>query len=1325
MKTDKFIKCIFNWLFIFSVFAGTPTVLAQTYPVHLTTQLVTPFSGYLPDYANTAEEKLKVLVLFTDFTKPSYNIKLKISIQGQGISIQSKSYFFAGPFTVQPGVPLEISGNDLYSLLNSQNLDFTGIDKAQYEQRKVLPEGFYTFCVTAYDYNNPIPIQVSNNSCSQAWMILSDPPFLNLPICSSTITPTNPQQLAFAFTQMNMGSPNSAANTEYVFELWEIRPQGAIPNNIVQTVPPIFSYTTNITTVNYGITEPPLLLGMQYAWRVRAVDITGRDLFKNQGYSQVCTFTYGNIFDGSNINLNLHAQGVSQRQIKVWWDSLSTFTNYNLEFRKAGSGGNWYPVTTPNCRVRILDLEPQTTYEFHVQGSSQDYTSPFSANVNAATLPIPNYQCGEIPVVPNSAQFMPLTSANINMIWQVGQFEMRVLGLQNPMSNSGMYSGFGKILMPYGITVNCNFANVSVNSDQVLVQGRVVALTQGVDTWISNGEMGAVQDGTSDPEVQINSPLTTSSFNVDTANGTVTVGGNTYTYTPNGETFEDNNGNIFVVTADGQVIQAGTQGTGHGPVPDSKNIINPSKGIIAFKADAKQLYGLDEFKHQELIHYYLTVKNVMDNTHPPVNWKSVMAQKYDIIDLDYQLNSGLKSDSILFITGTGTVYKSQGTGTSRKLYIIGGQHGDVQELFACYKVKKDSFVNIAKINIVSYRNEQNKVTLVPLGNNISIDKTQLQKQLNDIYKQSVATWEVSVAPAITVGDTLWDKDANGRINTGSNLFTRYSKEMSAINKYIRTQTYYNASEYYLVVTNKPTDSLAAGLLGEMPRGRNIGYIFTSTPTATLVAHELGHGAFALEHSFDGNATLPKNSSTCLMDYTNGTELYKGKYWDYVHNPVTIIGVTEGDDDGAMSTEDGHKFINAIINKIKKSCKDDSSIVLIGNFIGRFTATNVYLGGIHYDNIFMTVKKPTSTKYVLFHSKGKIRKLQNPEYWNLTTATSITTTSTLKPMYFLSIDNRSVEFWVSDDKIDILNAYLQDKLEGKNLLVFANGYRPNPPSLIENPKMPDVVNLTDINAYWKGIDAMFINKIGTRNVVYGDGHHTVGTANHRSQTSFLLNMLEAKCASGIDFDIGPFVNINGYLSITAPLTTILCAGLYHNSLLFNLHTIPNDSGFLVRRNSGRIAGQDLLNKISNGTIKFDKDNDTIDIVSHSMGHAYALGIIDAIKDSPIKYKLGRFYCLAPENGCSSNGSFDIGLFEEVWQYGSNDKARAKWEQDGIAPQCAIPDITSTKKYLKTKHGRVHFPDNIDPKNFMDCHTIVHYFWLFSKTKTDEGYVKPRN
>ncbi len=1279
---------------------------AQSYPVHISTQLVAPFSGYVADYASAGEEKLKLLFVFTDFTKPSYNIKLKISIQGQGITIQSKPFFFDGPHTLQPGIPFELSGSDLFNLLNTQNLDFTGITKAQYEQKKVLPEGFYSVCVTAYDYNNPTPIQVSNVGCAQAWMVLSDPPFLNLPQCASTVTITNPQQQTFTFTQMNMGSPNSAANTEYVFELWEIRPQGAVANNVVQTTPPIYTYTTNVTMINYGITEPPLLPGMEYAWRVKAQDITGRDFFKNGGYSQVCTFTYGGVYDDLHLDLNIHAQAVTQRQIKVWWDSVANFTSYQMEFRKAGTT-NWFPVITSNARTRVLDLEPQTTYEFHVRGSENDYTSPFSDPVSATTLAPPDYQCGELPASLNSANFVPLKQAIVGMHWQVGQFEMEVTGLSNPVSPTGTYSGYGRIRIPFVSLVNCGFNNISVSEEQVVVQGKVNALSHGLDDWVQNNSIGTIHDGTEEPEIKTHSPLSTSDIQVNSTTGTFTVEGNTYTYTPNGATIEDSNGNLFIVTADGQVINAGTAGSGHGEVPDKKNYIVTDRGVTTFNGSLKQLYGIDKFKYPSLINYYLTVRNLTADSKDPVDWKSVMAQKYDMIDLSYQLQGGLTPDSILFITGTGTVYKTQGTGSVRQLYVIGGKHGDVQELFACYK-HKDTLVNIAKINIVSYKQEQKKVTLVPLGN-VSLDKATIQKNLNDIYKQSVASWEVDIAPAITVADTLWDKDGNGRLNTGSNLFDRYSKELIAINKYVRAQTYYKSDQYYLIVTDKQTDSLMPGILGEMPRGRNIGYLFTANPIGNIIAHELGHGAFALEHSFDGNASMPRATSNCLMDYANGIELYKGKYWDYVHEPVSIIGALEGDDEGAIVTSDELKWISRMLNKIKTAVLENKPLVLLKNECGKaWNTTNIFVGGYCYRSL--TIGMPFCPgSYVDCNPKGKIKKVTRT-YWDATSQSN-------KALDYISVDN-CIEIGAPPQLLDALIEFLDTKTLGRNLLIFSNGYRPNPPWIgDEHPKENDVANFTDIWGYWGGVDAVFVDRIGTKNVVYADGHHTVGTSNHISEASFTSNYSMWFCFAGKK-PVAPLF----------PVTLLpdkVCEQFLHNTSLYRLHTTPNDKGFNTRKYCGKACGYDIISKIMNGTIKFDPKIDTIDIVSHSMGHAYALGIIEALKSSPLKIKFGRFYSLAPENACSSNGAIDFSIFEEVWQYGCNE-LNPKWEQDGVAPQCEIPGITTKNP---KKYGRIHFPKQFDPKDYLESHSIVNYFWIFSEIKynpTDpKGYVRKRH
>ncbi len=103
---------------------------------------------------------------------------------------------------------------------------------------------------------------------------------------------------------------------------------------------------------------------------------------------------------------------------------------------------------------------------------------------------------------------------------------------------------------------------------------------------------------------------------------------------------------------------------------------------------------------------------------------------------------------------------------------------------------------------------------------------------------------------------------------------------------------------------------------------------------------------------------------------------------------------------------------------------------------------------------------------------------------------------------------------------------------------------------------------------------------------------------------------------------------------------------------------------------------------------------LDIVVHSMGYAYSLGIIEKIieerdKEGGIKLQFDRFYIIAPENAGtnSSREFFDkdiLEAFTEVWQYGSKrdyptpikdnegriDEDSIK-EQDDVAPQRGIP------------------------------------------------------
>jgi hypothetical protein len=460
---------------------------AQSYPVQISIQLVPPFSGYLPDYASPGNDNLRIYITFMDFSRPSYDVKLKFSLSGNNISIQNKSWYYAGPFTLEPGVPLMLSGSDLSGMLNASNNDFSGITLAQYNQSKVLPEGFYTISVTAYDWSNPLPIQVSNEGTAQAWMLLCDPPLTNLPACGTQVQSSDPQFITFSWSPLSMTAPTSAHGSEYLFELWEVMPPNNNANNVVLSTAPIYSVTTTMSMLTYGIAEPPLQTGWTYVWRVRAYDLEGRALFRNNGYSQICTFTYGDNSEllGNLAQLTLSATVLTHRQARCAWDSISAYASYHLEFRKLNTP-NWFTVNTTGASTRITSLEPLTQYEAQVQGVFPNGNQGPWSNVVTFTTPAQAVlNCGEASPPPAQQNFVPLTQASNGMIWQVGQFEMIVTQLSNVSSPNGLYSGLGKMIMPLGVTLNVSYTNIQIGTDQIMYAGQVKAVTEGVSAWVT------------------------------------------------------------------------------------------------------------------------------------------------------------------------------------------------------------------------------------------------------------------------------------------------------------------------------------------------------------------------------------------------------------------------------------------------------------------------------------------------------------------------------------------------------------------------------------------------------------------------------------------------------------------------------------------------------------------------------------------------------------------------------------------------------------------------------------------------------------------------
>lgn len=547
----------FRLLLLFLICRGN--LYAQIFPIQLSTQLIPPYSGYLADYADPVTEHLRVLIQLNDLTQPQYDIRLKFVISGNGFTISTSSNYYPPPYTLTPALPYLLSGNDLAPYLNSAHLEFNGITAQQYEQLQHLPEGFYTICVTAYDYWNPAHMQVSNEACASAWFTLSDPPLLNLPACGTNIIPQNPQQLTFSWTPLSIGSPYSVG-TEYDFELYEIRPDGTDPNIVVHNSPPVFTSTTTMTLLNYGISEPPLNTGMGYAWRVRARDVGGRDLFRNGGWSAVCSFTYGSSAStlGNAIHLTLQAQATSHRQGRCWWNGASVLDHYLLQVRKLGRT-DWFDYNTSATEQKVNDLEPATTYETRLKGSGPgNVETDWSDTVTFTTGPEPQYNCNEQNILPDLLQAQPLLTAQTGMIFKIGQFEMTVQTIQ-PNGPPGWYKGTGWIAALGPFTVNVGFENIFVNDNHTVTQGLVVALSDGIGNWLQQWEHNYVYDDSYAYSGHIDS------LYVDESGHIVIVDENGNTSTLNedyegGLLITDSDGNQWIVNSDGSVTYVGGGG---------------------------------------------------------------------------------------------------------------------------------------------------------------------------------------------------------------------------------------------------------------------------------------------------------------------------------------------------------------------------------------------------------------------------------------------------------------------------------------------------------------------------------------------------------------------------------------------------------------------------------------------------------------------------------------------------------------------------------------------------------------------------------------------
>ncbi|WP_149244335.1 SprB repeat-containing protein [Dyadobacter sp. 32] len=344
---------------------------------------------------------------------------------------------------------------------------------------------------------------------------------------------------------------------------------------------------------------------------------------------------------------------------------------------------------------------------------------------------------------------------------------------------------------------------------------------------------------------------------------------------------------------------------------------------------------------------------------------------------------------------------------------------------------------------------------------------------------------------------------------------------------------------------------------------------------------------------------------------------------------------------------------------------------------------------------------------------------------------------------------------------------------KNIMIFANGYRFYGKGaagiLLNSPKeyneTNNLITSDAINRYWSkesiaeedqtDMDIEFLARRKPDVVYYADGHHSITTSNHNVANDVNRSMSE-KFAPGIIGSMLAQANMavstmeeqfiyilsamaaDGYTVFEADKPVILksieefrkkhkdilnCSG---NPACVVLDTEPNDAGFKTRWENGKLAASDLLVRMAstkrppNAKVIYN-----IDIVAHSMGFAYAQGMIEALK-SHNNITWGSYYIIAPENGCSATyGKVDPAQWkDQIWQYGSNlgqGDPDPLWNQDGVAPQCPVTGLTDqSRAFIPATYGN----GKTIPKGYLESHSISNYGWIFELNTNANGYVKTR-
>ena len=237
-------------------------------------------------------------------------------------------------------------------------------------------------------------------------------------------------------------------------------------------------------------------------------------------------------------------------------------------------------------------------------------------------------------------------------------------------------------------------------------------------------------------------------------------------------------------------------------------------------------------------------------------------------------------------------------------------------------------VQAGQVNLVAYDPEVVEVYLVGVNGASVPNAVSVEKELNRIYAPAVIKWKVSNTEKL-------DLKLTGEFdNEHSDKMMDYTKQEKLVRDAFISQAgdKFDKSKLYLFLIDNPTKKSKTD--GFMPFNRQFGFIYckNTNPNNILrtMAHELGHGAFRLRHTFssDNKFVQPEGSTDNLMDYVGSSPTVLRKYqWDETRKFHLGVNWFEDGGEGEMITDQLPSFYHFVFETSEEKFNEELKSIM--------------------------------------------------------------------------------------------------------------------------------------------------------------------------------------------------------------------------------------------------------------------------------------------------------------------------------------------------------------------------------------------------------------